>query len=95
VTTLATDAVAVAVWCDAENLWVRLADGRQLGVPLAYFPRLLHATHEQRARWELSGGGRGIHWEGLDEDVSVAGLLRGLGDQTRAARARHASDAGR
>ncbi len=85
-TSLATDAVAVSVWCDEENLWVHLADGRKLAVPLAYFPRLLHATPEQRARWELSGGGRGIHWEELDADISVRSLLLGRGDPTRGAR---------
>ena len=79
------DPFAVSVRCDDESLWVTLADGRQLGVPLAYFPRLLRATPEQRAAYELSGGGRGIHWEALDEDISVAGLLAGRGDLTRAA----------
>jgi len=86
--TSVNEAVAASVWCDDENLWVRLADGRVLGVPLAYFPRLLHATPEQRRELELSGGGRGIHWEVLDEDLSVAGLLRGVGDETRSARRR-------
>ena len=76
------DPVAVAVRSDDENLWVTLQDGRQLGVPLAYFPRLLHATADQRNRYELSGGGRGIHWDELDEDISVGGLLLGRGDQT-------------
>ncbi|MDX1959025.1 MAG: DUF2442 domain-containing protein [Leptospiraceae bacterium] len=51
--------------------------------PFAYFPRLLHATVEQRNRFELSGGGIGIHWEELDEDISVSGLLLGIGDQTK------------
>ena len=78
--------VAVSVRCDDENLWVTLADGRQLAVPLAYFPRLLHASPEQRAACELSGGGRGIHWDQLDEDISVRGLLAGRGDRTRRGR---------
>lgn len=77
---LVSEPVAVGVWCDDETLWARLADGRLLGVPLAYFPRLLHARPEQRASFELSGGGRGIHWEALDEDISVAGLLAGRGE---------------
>ena len=76
------DPVAVAVRSDDENLWVTLQDGRQLVVPLAYFPRLLHATADQRNRYELSGGGRGIHWDELDEDISVGGLLLGQGDKT-------------
>ena len=84
-TTSVADAVAVAISCDDDSLWVTLGDGRRLAVPLAFFPRLLHATPEQRARWELSGGGRGLHWPELDEDISVRGLLLGRGDQTRAA----------
>jgi hypothetical protein len=62
-------------------MWVELSDGRTLGVPLAWFPRLLRATAEQRAACRLSS--RGLHWEELDEDISVAGLLAGNGDQTR------------
>jgi hypothetical protein len=87
-TTSVADPVATSVRCDDENLWVTLADGRQLGVPLAYFPRLLQATPDQRAAYELSGGGRGIHWDELDEDISVSGLLAGRGDRTRTARSR-------
>ncbi len=60
-----------------DTLTVDLADGRRLGVPLAWFPRLLHATQEQRDNWELLGDGEGIHWPEIDEDLSVAGLLRG------------------
>ncbi len=72
-----------AVRLDDDCLWVDLEDGRTIGVPLAWFPRLLHATKEQREAFELSR--RGIHWEALDEDVSVAALLSGYGDMTRAA----------
>lgn len=75
---------AVKIWIDEENLWVLLADGRQLAVPLAYFPRLLKATPAQRQQFETSGGGTGIHWEDLDEDISVEGLLMGFGDTTKA-----------
>lgn len=64
---------------DSETLWVELQDGRTFGVPLAWFPRLLRATSEQRLRFEISGGGSGLHWEELDEDVSVEGLLAGRG----------------
>lgn len=67
---------------DDSMMWVSLVDGRQLGVPLAYFPRLLKATPEQRGKFVLSGGGVGIHWDELDEDISVAGLLAGKGDLT-------------
>jgi Protein of unknown function (DUF2442) len=59
----------------------RLSDGRNLGVPLVWFPRLLHATPEQRERVEISRVG--LHWEEIDEDISIAGLLAGRGDMTR------------
>ena len=62
---------------DAE-LVVDLADGRKISVPLVWFPRLLHANDSQRAKWELLGDGEGIHWPDVDEDLSVAGLLRGV-----------------
>jgi hypothetical protein len=74
---------AKAVHFDKEMLWVDLLDGRTLGIPLAYFPRLLRATPEQLAAYEISGGGSGLHWPELDEDLLVAGLLAGIGDQTR------------
>jgi hypothetical protein len=59
-----------------EALEVRLRDGRQISTPLAWFPRLLSATAEQRGHWELAAAGHGIHWPEIDEDLSVAGLLR-------------------
>jgi len=65
---------------DADTLWVTLNDGRVIGVPLAWFPKLLRATPEQLADFELSP--RGIHWDALDEDISVEGLLAGQGDRT-------------
>lgn len=77
---------ASRVWFDDVNMWVELTDGRTLGVPLAYFPRLQRATPRQRARFEMSGGGTGLHWDALDEDVSVPGLVLGQGDQTRTGR---------
>ena len=67
---------------DEHMMWVDLMDGRRLGVPLAYFPRLLQATPEQRARFVVSGGGAGLHWDELDEDISVEGLMLGVGDRT-------------
>ena len=66
---------------DDNSLWVNLTDGRVIAVPLAWFPRLLNATPQQREQVELSR--YGLHWEALDEDISVAGLLAGQGDMTR------------
>ncbi len=65
------------VRCDSERLIVDLTDGRTIAVPLAWYPRLLNATDEQRANWERAGAGFGIHWPDVDEDLSVAGLLSG------------------
>lgn len=62
-------------------MWVDLTDGRTLGVPLAWFPRLLRASAEAQARVEISRVG--LHWEDLDEDISIAGLLAGRSDMTR------------
>jgi hypothetical protein len=70
---------AIGVRFDADSFWVDLSDGRVIGVPLAWFPRLLNGTEEQREQVRLSS--RGLHWEALDEDISVAGLLAGLGDR--------------
>ena len=67
---------AVNVSCTRDTLNVALADGREISAPLAWFPRLLDATPKQRAQWELIGGGIGIHWEDIDEDISVASLLQ-------------------
>ncbi len=71
------DPRAVRVEVGEDELTVDLADGRRLAVPLAWFPRLLHADTTSRRNWRLLGDGQGIHWPDLDEDVSVAGLLRG------------------
>lgn len=78
--TLTIEASATKVWFDLYNMWVGLSDGRQLSIPLEYFPRLLNARPEQRNKYILSGNGTGIHWDELDEDISVAGLLLGKGD---------------
>ncbi|MHB2266596.1 DUF2442 domain-containing protein [Aliihoeflea sp. PC F10.4] len=72
---------ATNVRFDVDSFWVELSDGRTLGVPLAWFPRLLHASIDQLQRVTIST--RGLHWEELDEDISIAALLRGRGDQTR------------
>ncbi len=74
---------AVKLGCDQDSLWVDLEDGRTLGVPLALFPRLLHATPEQRKHCRIIHSGNGLHWSELDEDISVEGLLAGRGDPTR------------
>ncbi|MGP9764997.1 DUF2442 domain-containing protein [Halomonas sp. AOP13-D3-9] len=66
---------------DEDNFWVELSDGRTIGVPLAWYPRLLKASPQQLACYELSA--RGIHWDALDEDVSIDGILAGQGDLTR------------
>ena len=63
---------------DEFNMWVELSDARTLGVPLAWFPKLMHASTDERNNFELSR--RGIHWDSLDEDISVEGLLAGRGD---------------
>ena len=60
-----------------DTLSVDLADGRSIAVPLAWYPRLAHASSAERENWRLTGGGRGIHWPDLDEDLSVDGLLAG------------------
>jgi len=65
---------------DETTMWVELNDGRVMGVPIAWFPRLLNATDKERNDYELSK--RGIHWDNLDEDISIDGLLAGRGDVT-------------
>lgn len=70
------EALAVEVSCTNDALSVALTDGRTIAVPLAWFPRLLRATRKQRADWEFIGGGIGIHWEAIDEDISIASLLQ-------------------
>jgi hypothetical protein len=81
--TLVSDALAKQVRFDADTMWVDLVDGRTLGVPLAYFPRLLNAAPAQRMKYVVSGGGTGLHWDDLDEDIDVPALLLGVGDRTR------------
>lgn len=69
--------VATAVTVTEDTLNVDLSDGRSIAVPLAWYPRLLHATQVERNQWRLIGKGHGIHWEDIDEDISVEGLLAG------------------
>jgi hypothetical protein len=66
---------------DDNSMWVELSDGRSISVPLAWFPRLLNASPKQRLNFQKSASG--LHWEALDEDISIAGLLAGKGDQTK------------
>ena len=68
---------AVDIKVTDDELTVQLEDGRTLTVPLVWYPRLLHGTKRERARWRLIGQGIGIHWPALDEDISVEGLLAG------------------
>jgi hypothetical protein len=68
-------ALAANVYFDTKRLYVSLSDRREISVPLDWFPPLHNASDEERQDWELIGGGVGIHWEAVDEDISVAGLL--------------------
>ncbi len=68
---------AQAITVDDDTLTAELSDGRTIVVPLGWYPRLVHATPEERANWRFIGVGEGIHWPDLDEDVSVAALLAG------------------
>lgn len=66
-----------AVIIDDDRISVELMDGREISVPLVWYPRLADATKEQRSHWTIAGGGYGIHWPDIDEDLSTDGLLRG------------------
>jgi hypothetical protein len=74
---LAADERVSAVEVTADALTVSLMDGRTISVPLAWYPRLLNATARQRRNWQIAGGGYGIHWPEIDEDLSTEGPLRG------------------
>ena len=77
ISALATDVRVADVEVTEDELSVRLMDGRTISVPLVWYPRLLNATQAQRENWRIAGGGYGIHWEEIDEDLSTEGLLRG------------------
>jgi len=86
VTSVKVDERVRDVAFDDDSISVRLMDGRIISVPLVWYPRLLNATPEQREEWETCGGGYGLHWEAIDEDLSTEGMLRGapaagLGDR--------------
>ena len=70
------EAIGTHVEFDDAMMHVELLDGRRISVPLAWFPKLARATREQRSHWRWIGGGIGIHWEELDEDISIEGLLK-------------------
>ncbi|MBA2732743.1 MAG: DUF2442 domain-containing protein [Acidobacteria bacterium] len=74
---LAADERVADVEVTEDEVRVRLMDGRTIIVPVAWYPRLLNATEAQRKNWQIIGGGYGIHWEDVDEDLSTEGLLRG------------------
>jgi hypothetical protein len=80
--TLVSGPRAVKVWFDDDNIWLALEDGRQISAPLAFYPRLLNATKERRENYEFIGPGIGIHWEDIDEDLSVEGIVLGRKDRT-------------
>ena len=79
-----SDTRVADVRCTDDDLIVDLMDGRTISVPLAWYPRLASATAEQGAVWEICGGGYGIHWPQIDEDLSTEGLLRGAPAQRHA-----------
>lgn len=81
--------MSISAWAkklafDLDTMWVELDDGRSLGVPLAWFQRLMAATAAQRENYRIGHSGNGLHWDALDEDFSVEGLLAGRADETRA-----------
>ncbi len=81
---MTTSIRAISVEFDEDQMWVRLDDGRTLGIPLAWYPRLLHGSPEDLRKVWISP--TGLHWDELDEDISVQGLIAGRGDMTQAAR---------
>ncbi len=84
-TLVLTNALAEKIDFDKDNMRVALTDGREISIPLAYFPRLLNATKSQRESYLISGGGSGLHWDEIDEDISVENLILGIGDRTNPA----------
>jgi hypothetical protein len=76
ISTAEVQPLAIDVTCSSDVLQVALADGREISVPLSWYPRLAEASPKERKNWRLIGGGLGIHWVSLDEDISVESLLR-------------------
>ena len=79
---LVHEPLASRVTFEADDMCIELKDGRKLIIPLAYFPRLLNATDKQRQDYTISGGGTGLHWGKIDEDISVKSLMIGIYDRT-------------
>ena len=79
---LVHEPLASAITFESDEMCIELKDGRKLIVPLAYFPRLLKATDKQRLEYTISGGGTGLHWDKIDEDISVKSLMMGIYDRT-------------
>jgi hypothetical protein len=78
---LERECLVCTVGFSKDSLFVDLSDGRRICIPLAWYPRLLHATRQEREQYELIGDGEGIHWPELDEDISVEGMLAGRSSQ--------------
>ena len=72
---------AISLTVSDDTISVELSDGRTIAVPLSWYPRLLHATQKERKNWRLIGDGNGIHWEDIDEDISVLGIVSGKPSQ--------------
>ncbi|MGA7219496.1 MAG: DUF2442 domain-containing protein [Candidatus Sulfotelmatobacter sp.] len=85
---IAADERVLDVAFNDDALSVSLRDGRVISVPLVWYPRLLNATYAQRKNWKIAGGGYGIHWPALDEDLSTEGLLRGAPASKTAAKSK-------
>ena len=81
---MSTSVRAIKLGFDRDTMWVELDDGRSLGVPMAWFPRLMRASAEQRENYRIGHSGNGLHWDDLDEDISVEALLMGRADETHA-----------
>jgi len=81
-TTFQVEPRASKIWFDEDNLWLDFFDGRKLSIPLTYFPRLSEASDNQRKKYTLSGGGTGIHWDDINEDINVVNLLFGSKDRS-------------
>ena len=87
--TLISEPMAKSLSFNKNSMQVQFLDGRKLSVPLAFFPRLLNATPKERNDYIISGGGIGLHWDKLDEDINVKYLLMGVGDQTVSSHTQH------